>query len=153
MQTIPATTVPPLKRYADAFHVAKLQVGLGTTLKILAAFLGGGLTVVSALIVLGSLAAINKSPGAIIGLGIGVLGFCLGILIGVLAFLFGVHLSSQGQILRVTLDTAVNSSPFLTDAEKAQAMSLPTAGDEPLVKGIPLKNENQFELVIRQWSL
>lgn len=126
MQTIPTATVPPLKRYSDAFHTAKVLVGLGTTLKILAACLGGGLAVFSALIVLISLAAINKSAGAIVGLGLGASGVFLGILVGVLAFLFGVHLSAQGQILRATLDTAVNSSPFLTDPEKAQAMSLRT---------------------------
>lgn len=127
-QKPPFEVVPPITRYTDAYHMAKVLVRLGATLKILAIALGGGIAAVSGLIVLVSLAGINRSPAAIAGIGLGAIGFFVGILIGVLIFLFGVHLSAQGQLLRATLDTAVNSSPFLTDTEKSQAMSLRVSG-------------------------
>ena len=128
-QTTPFEIAAPITRYTDAYRIAKVLVRLGATLKILAIGLGGGIAGVSALIVLVSLAGISRSPAAIAGLGLGAVGFFVGILIGVLIFLFGVLLSAQGQLLRATLDTAVNSSPFLSDAEKSQVMWLRVTGE------------------------
>ena len=41
-----------------------------------------------------------------------------------LFFVLGVLVSAQGQILRATLDSAVNSSPFLTNDQRASIMKL-----------------------------
>lgn len=46
------------------------------------------------------------------------------LLFGALLYCVGVLVAAQGQILLATLDTAVNSSPFLTNEDKAKAMSL-----------------------------
>ena len=37
-------------------------------------------------------------------------------------FVLGVIISAQGQLLLAALDTAVNSSPFLTDDQRSQIL-------------------------------
>ena len=49
--------------------------------------------------------------------------------IGTLTYFLGVVIAAQGQILRATLDSAVNSSPFLEDEQKAKVMRLSLAGE------------------------
>ena len=51
-------------------------------------------------------------------------GAILGIIVAVPIFILGVLVSAQGQILKATLDTAVNSSQLLTKDEMQQIMSL-----------------------------
>jgi hypothetical protein len=51
-------------------------------------------------------------------------GSVFGILAGLVLYVFGILISAQGQILQATLDSAVNSSPFLTDEMRAEMMSL-----------------------------
>ena len=41
-----------------------------------------------------------------------------------IGWIFGALISSQGQLLKATLDSAVNTSPFLDDSERARMMSL-----------------------------
>jgi hypothetical protein len=53
-----------------------------------------------------------------------VIGILVGCLAGLLWYVIGIFVAAQGQILKATLDSAVNSSPFLTDAHKAEIMSL-----------------------------
>lgn len=48
----------------------------------------------------------------------------LGGLVGLLLYVVGVIVAAQGQMLKATLDSAVNSSPFLTHEHKAEIMSL-----------------------------
>ncbi|MGZ5483341.1 MAG: hypothetical protein ACXWID_15320 [Pyrinomonadaceae bacterium] len=55
------------------------------------------------------------------------IGVIFGALIGGLFFLLGVLISAQGQLLMAHADSAVHTSPFLTDEERASAMSLPYA--------------------------
>jgi hypothetical protein len=63
----------------------------------------------------------------------GVVGFfvCLmiaiafGALVGGLFFLLGVLIGAQGQLLLTHADSAVYASPFLSNEERAAAMSLP----------------------------
>jgi hypothetical protein len=44
--------------------------------------------------------------------------------IGLLFFLLAVLIRAQGQILKASLDSAVNSSPFLTNDQRPKIMSL-----------------------------
>jgi hypothetical protein len=90
-------------------------VGLGNAIKVV----GGILAVI---IFLGSLGA---SANTMFGGGIVVAGILFAVLVGVLFWVCGVIVAAQGQILEATLDTAVASSPFLTDQERAAAMGLP----------------------------
>ena len=79
------------------------------------------------LLVGAGLFALVATQGRAFG-GAGAVGFFAGLLVGGVTFAFffvlGVAVSAQGQLTRATLDSAVNSSPFLTNEERAEAMSL-----------------------------
>jgi hypothetical protein len=101
------------KRYRDAYLVAQTVNGFGGMIK--------GLGIILAIvIILPSGMAYQQSeyrPFAVFGV-------VMGIFIGILLYLLGVIVSAQGQILKASLDSAVNSSPFLTNVQKGKAMLL-----------------------------
>ncbi|HXT17877.1 MAG TPA: hypothetical protein VN706_19730 [Gemmatimonadaceae bacterium] len=101
---------PALRRYSDAYLVARTIVAVGTTVKIIGVVLGILIAVAGLLTGQGGVVA-----AAVIG----------GVVAGVTLYVTGVLVSSVGQLQQATLDSAVNSSPFLTDIERATAMSLP----------------------------
>ena len=59
------------------------------------------------------------------GAAIGFFGIVIAASIATALYILGTLASAQGQILKATLDTAVNSSEFLTPSDKARAMRLP----------------------------
>jgi len=109
-----------IKRYKDAYRVGGFIVGAGEFFKtvgiVLAVLIGVG-----ALIVAGKTQD-GQQQTAILLSGSVVAGFAGGML-----FLFGILVAAQGQLLKATLDTAVNTSPFLTNDDRARMMSLPGA--------------------------
>ena len=124
----PRPEIRPLyKRYADAYYVANFQDGFGRAIKIGSLVLGGLVVSVSLLLTFASSLPqqgfFGSSPN-FAGIGLGVIGALVGVLIGGLGFVFGVLVSSQGQLLKATLDAAINSSPFLSDAERARMMTI-----------------------------
>ena len=46
------------------------------------------------------------------------------VIVGVPLYVLGILVSAQGQILKATLDSAVTNSPFLTEDQMAEVMSL-----------------------------
>jgi hypothetical protein len=54
----------------------------------------------------------------------GLIGAFSGVLTGVPVYLLGVLISAVGRQIGVSTDTAVHTSPFLSDSEKASVMSL-----------------------------
>lgn len=101
-----------LNRYRDGFRVARFVVGLGRTIKIVG-------WILVAVILLGSVISL-----ATLGFRVAIGGVLLS---GVLALGFwvcGVMVSAQGQVLQATLDTAVATSPFLTNPGRAEAMGV-----------------------------
>lgn len=108
-----------MNRYADAYVVARTINAFGQTVKI------GGL-IVGGIILFGSL--IIGSRGAV-GALFGFTGFIVAVLVAAVFFLLGTLMSAQGQILMATLDTAVNTSPVLTDSERAGLISVSTTGN------------------------
>ncbi|MBC7932411.1 MAG: hypothetical protein H7Z38_17785 [Rubrivivax sp.] len=106
-------------RYSDAYRTARATVLIGNLIKVFGALLG--------LLVGGGLFALVATQGRLVG-ATGVAGGVAGLLAGgsIFAFFFvlGVVISAQGQLTRATLDGAVNSSPFLTNDQRAEAMSL-----------------------------
>jgi len=100
---------PVVNRYRDAYRVGSALVGLGNAIKIAGAVFAG-LILLVALAVGGSFALAGTVIAAING---GLFWVC------------GVVVAAQGQILQATLDTAVASSHFLTDPQRAEAMGLP----------------------------
>ena len=58
----------------------------------------------------------------------------IAIMVAAVFFVIGIMVAAQGQLLRATLDTAVHSSPFLTDDLRASVMSLRPIGRASLVE-------------------
>lgn len=107
-----------MKRYWDAYLIARATVGFGTMIKAIGGVLAG-------LIFLGTMIAASQASSGV-GFVILATGTAFAVFVGLLFFLLGVLVSAQGQILKASLDGAVNSSPFLTNEDRAEIMSLPT---------------------------
>jgi hypothetical protein len=95
-------------RYVDAYRVAGTINVFGQAIKI-AGF------IFAAVIFIG-VANSLKSPGA---------GLVAASIIAAFFFVIGIIVAAQGQMLKAAVDTAVNSSPFLDNNQKAATMSLP----------------------------
>jgi len=106
------------KRYSDAYLVSKVTVSFGNLIKIVGVLVAG-------VIIVGALFMASQGAGVFVVGGIVVAG-----LSGLLFYLLGVLVAANGQVLQATLDSAVNSSPFLTDADRAEIMSLTMQGLE-----------------------
>ena len=104
-----------MRRYRDAYLVARSTNGFGMLIKIIAVIVGVLLIVIGAFL-------FNERRGAE---PLGLAAIALGVVVGVLFYLLGILISAQGQILKASLDAAVNTSPFLTNTERATIMSLP----------------------------
>jgi hypothetical protein len=53
-----------------------------------------------------------------------IVAICFAAFVGILLFVLGPLVAAQGQILKAALDSAGNSSPFLSDPDRAEIMSL-----------------------------
>ncbi|MDC0275073.1 hypothetical protein OAK76_02490 [Akkermansiaceae bacterium] len=102
----------PVDRYKDAYVTAEAIDGIGSAIKVL------GIVVGVIIVLVGMVLA--SQGGAFLFLASLVSGAVTAIPIYVL----GILVSAQGQVLKATLDTAVNTSPFLDDGERALVMSL-----------------------------
>ena len=99
------------RRYIDGYRVANSVNGFGQFIKV------GGL--VLGLVVWAGVAQVAGSGAG---------GFVFGLIVAAIFFVIGVIVAAQGQLLKATLDTAVHSSPFLTNDARAAVMSLPGTG-------------------------
>jgi len=112
-----------MNRYRDAYRVANTIVAIGNTIKILGIVVW--ILLILGLLYLGSRGSsgfLQQESSLAIALIAGVIG---GAPVALLFWLLGILVNSQGQILLASLDEAVNTSPFLTNEQKAEAMSLP----------------------------
>ena len=100
-----------MSRYTDAYLVARTITGVGATVKVIAFVIAGGIALIG-------FVAGSQSAQYAIG------GIILGAIIATPIYVLGILVAAQGQILKATLDTAVNSSPLLTKDEMRQIMSL-----------------------------
>lgn len=118
MSEIDVNTITALeRRYSDAYATARVVDGFGGTVKAVGfAFAALGLLV-------GFLLGSQGTAGFILA----VAAAAVAIGIAILIYIFGTLISAQGQILKATLDTAVNSSPLLPDQSRIRIMSLPVA--------------------------
>lgn len=92
-------------RYTDAYRVARTINGIGQAVKVIGFALG------AVIAFLGAASAKTLGPTALVA------GMISGALTALAAFVLGVLVSTQGQILSATIDTAVNSSPLLSPDE------------------------------------
>lgn len=103
-----------VKRYADAYSVARAAAGFGSVVKI-------GAVVVGVLVVIASALFGSQSDSGLLLL---VAGALAGVAFGFPIYILGVLISAVGQVLMATLDTAVNTSPILSTEEKVRAIGL-----------------------------
>jgi hypothetical protein len=108
--------VKVLGRYGDGYRAARMAVVMGTLIKVLGAPLGllAGFGVYAAA---GALGQGPRGVGLLLALFFGVGTFAL-------FFALGVSASALGRLKRAALDSAVNTSPFLTNEERAELMSM-----------------------------
>ncbi len=97
-----------MDRYTDAYRVADTVAGMGSIVKGIGGLLG------LALVLIG----LGCSSGT------STLFIVLGVITGFLFFIVGVVVSAVGQVLKANVDTAVNTSPFISNEEKSYIMGL-----------------------------
>jgi hypothetical protein len=107
-----------MKRYKDAYAVARVTNGFGVMIKVVGMIIGGLLALAGFIV---ASDARPKDPMSVLG----IVGIVFGIIVGALFFIIGVLVCAQGQILKASLDSAVNNSPFLTNQHRTKIMSLP----------------------------
>jgi hypothetical protein len=98
-----------MSRYTDAYIIARTITAIGATVKFVGLALGGCIAVVG-------LVASSQSAQFAVG------GVILAVIVAIPIYVLGIL--AQGQILKATLDNAVNSSPLLSKDEMRQIMSL-----------------------------
>ena len=110
-----STTTSGTNRYADAYVVAQTIEGVGMTIKAVGILVG-------ALLALASLGSATKGG---VGIVFAFMGIAVAGTIAAVLFLLGILASAHGQLLKATLDIAVNTSRVLTDQDRARIMSTP----------------------------
>jgi hypothetical protein len=105
------------KRYTDAYLVARAVTGFGFMIKVI------GIVIAILLVLIGLMVTSQNGPGNPLSY-LGIMGIVVGVISGALFYVIGVLVSAQGQILKASLDSAVNSSPFLTNEHRAKIMYL-----------------------------
>jgi hypothetical protein len=103
-------------RYTDAYVVANAIITTGTIVKVVGVVLAA-VTVLVVLVLTSSVGAGNFTFWSIGGL-------LLGALVGLIFWIAGVFVTAQGQLLRALLDTAVNTSPLVSNTEKERIMGI-----------------------------
>ena len=119
-----------VQRYRDAYRVGHTIVAIGNVIKVVGFVLAAAILLLS---LLGGAALGQRSGSAAFGSLL--FGGVVAGTVGLLFWLLGVLISSQGQVLLASLDVAVNGSPFITDDDRAAAMSLPR--DEHVAERMP----------------
>jgi hypothetical protein len=114
-----------IERYQAAYRAAETAVAFGETVRLGGIFLGGVVFVVA-------LIAFQLSPAAHSGIPVvAVLLVACTVLVVLTSQILAMGFHVQGQLLKAALDSDVNSSPFLSNAQRAKAMSLRTQRSVP----------------------
>jgi hypothetical protein len=114
-----------IERYQEAYRAAETAVTFGETVRLGGIFLGGVVFVVSVVV-------FQLSPTAHFGIPVAsfLLVACTVLLI-LISHILSRGFQVQGHLLKAVLDSDVNSSPFLSNAQRARAMSLRTQRSVP----------------------
>jgi len=123
---------PAIKRYVDLYRTAHVLNGVGTTVKTIGIVAAVVIFLFWFIVGIATASETSSSPfTAQSSLGIVsfffsvIVGGILASLVGGLFYLHGTLISAQAQLLMAHADSAVNTSPFLSDNDRAAAMSLP----------------------------
>lgn len=107
-----------MERYQDAYRTAENTIDYGETVRLGGIFLAG-------VIFLGSLVAFQVSPAERSGfpmVTVSLIGCA--VLVVLIAHVWSQVFRVQGQLLKAAADSAVNSSPFLSNAQRIEVMAL-----------------------------
>jgi hypothetical protein len=102
-----------MSRYTDAYLVARSITTVGTAVKAVGVIIGLGIALIG---VVANFTTDSQSVKYAIA------GVVLGVIVTIPIYIMGILIAAQGQILKATLDTAVNTSPLLTKDEMRQIM-------------------------------
>jgi hypothetical protein len=105
-----------IQRYKDAYIVAKFVNGFGSLIKTVG-------IVAAIVLILGGI--VTSASGRDAALAAGIVAIAFGVFVGIFSYFLGVFVSAQGQILKASLDGAVNTSPFLANEHRIEIMTLP----------------------------
>lgn len=105
-----------IKRYEDAYTVAKVTVAFGSGVQMA----GKAIGVVLALLAFALASQTRGSEATVLG----IVGVVFAALIGGLIYILGILISAIGQTLTASLDTATHTSPFLAHHQRLRIMSL-----------------------------
>jgi len=107
-----------IERYQCAYRVAEKAVTFGETVRLGGIVLGG-------VVLIGALVELLANPAEHSGFPVVFACFiAAAFLLVLVAQILGTGFQVQGQLLKATLDSDVNSSPFLSNAQRAKAMFL-----------------------------
>ncbi len=116
------------KRYREGYLYARAIVGAGIAVQVLGVIIGCILVLIG--FVAGAAVAgqgvgpLDGGVAAASGVIMGAIPAALGVFFGGILFVFGILIKASGQFLKAQLDSAVNSSPFLNNRDRAEMMSL-----------------------------
>ena len=108
------------RRYGDAYTVALSIVAQGERLKFTALV---AWVLISVLFFVMTLAVMKETSSSFPLAGL-IVGVVIGGFVGAVIYGYGVRLAAEGQQLLASLDTAVNTSRFLSDHDRATIMRL-----------------------------
>ncbi len=109
-----------VRRYRRLYDVAEKTIRLGETIRLGSVVVGGLLIVAASLAYQMSRAAHSAYPTAAVWL------VACAILVVLAAHIWGTVFRIQGHVLEATIDSAANTSPFLSQAERTEVMGLGT---------------------------
>lgn len=108
-----------MERYQDAYRMAETAIDFGETVRLGGIFLAG-------VIFLGSLVAFQLNPAERSGFPVVTVSLmACAVLVVLMAHVWSLVFRVQGHLLKAAADSAVHSSPFLSNAHRIEAMSLP----------------------------
>ena len=120
-----------IERYQDAYRAAETAVAFSETVRFGGIFLGGVIFVAALVELLSSSVERSGFPVAFASL------IASAIVLVLISQILGMGFQVQAQLLKAVLDSGVNSSPFLSNAQRATAMSLRKQPSVP--ESFPLK--------------
>jgi hypothetical protein len=107
-----------IERYEGAYRTAEAVVTFGETVRLGGILLGG-------VVLVGALVEFLLNPAERVGFPVVFASLiACAVLLVLVSQILGMGFHGQGQLLKAALDSDVNSSPFLSNAQRAKAMSL-----------------------------
>ena len=114
----PTESTEAVERYRHAYQVAQTTTDFGEIVKLGGIFVGGVLVVTATLAYQLSRAWHSGFPGTSLAL------LACAIVVALAAHVWAKVFQAQGRMLEMSVDSAVNSSPFLSNSQRAAVMCL-----------------------------